>query len=288
MIMIFPHVFLLLLLPLSLNSISTRISASSFSSAPSLAPSSVHGTCDRSCLNRTQVPYPFGFSAGCEIQLNCEETGEITIGQFQVQNVTEDSILINIPPNCNRTIQDLDQLRGDNFAITWRNGLIFDNCSEPVNGCAIPMELIETKLKMNSCIDIHSSNMSCYSNASSENSEFFELDHLKQIKCGVVFSSIAALDDTRRGRDNNTNTNNSSSLSTALLLNFQMLELEWWLEGPCDCDKSAKCTNFSIPSGGQGYRCRCNEGFAGNGFNASGGCKRGNQFFRFYSFYGLV
>ncbi|KAL3525748.1 hypothetical protein ACH5RR_014120 [Cinchona calisaya] len=277
MIMIFPRSFFLLS-PLFLISIFTGVSSSSSSSsssAPLVAPSE----CNRNCRNMTHVPYPFGFSSGCEIQLYCSETGKIRIGQFGVQNLTADSILINFPPSCNRTVQDLNELQGNNFAMTWRNGLLFDNCSQPVNGCAIPMVLLKSKLNMNSCTDIHSNNMSCYSVSDANySSEFLEYNHLNQTNCGVVFSSIVVALDTRadNGTNNDNNNNNSlnSSLSTELLLKFQTVELGWWLQGSCNCDKFATCTNFSIPSGDQGYRCRCNEGFAGNGFNNSGGCDR--------------
>ncbi|KAL3525745.1 hypothetical protein ACH5RR_014117 [Cinchona calisaya] len=223
--------------------------------------------CDRHCGNGTAVPYPFGFSSGCEIQLNCSESGEIRIGQFKVHNLTEDSILIHLPVDCTRTIQELDQLQGDNFAMTRRNGLLFVNCSGPENTCVIPTALLNSELNMNSrCSDISSKNMSCYSDSNWKSSEFLEYNHLKQIiKCDLLLSSFAVALDT--SRDNNNNDNSPS-------LNFQTMELRWWLEGPCNCGKFANCTTFSIPRGGHGYRCRCNEGFAGNGFYAGGGCKR--------------
>lgn len=273
-----PFIILLLFLPLlSISISSTRISAAaasssspSSSSAPS--PSSAPRTCDRRCGNNSQVQYPFGFSPGCDIQLNC--TGgsrEIAIGRFKVQNVTGDSLLINFPLDCNRKINDLNQLGGHNFAMTWRNGLLFDRCLVPVNGCAVPVALLNSTLDMKECSGLHSNNTSCYSGAGKNSSEFFDIDHLKQISCGVVFSSIAvALADKNYG-------SNRSSVSTALLLNFQTLELGWWLDGPCHCHESATCTNISTPSGGQGYRCRCNEGFVGDGFADGGGCKRASN-----------
>ncbi|KAM2134721.1 hypothetical protein ACFX1R_004705 [Malus domestica] len=35
------------------------------------------------------VRYPFGFSPGCQIRLNCSENNKITLGKFRVQNVTQ-------------------------------------------------------------------------------------------------------------------------------------------------------------------------------------------------------
>ncbi|XP_027153519.1 wall-associated receptor kinase-like 14 [Coffea eugenioides] len=269
-VFVFTRLIILLFLPLLLISISsTRISAASFSSS-SLSPSSAPGTCHRGCGNKSQVQYPFGFSPGCDIQLNCTgHSGEITIGQFQVQNVTGNSLLIHLPPNCSRKISDLNQLEGPNFAMTRRNGLLFDRCRVPVNGCAVPMTLLNSTLDVKeSCSGGHDNNTSCYSGASKNSSKFFDSDHLKQINCTVVYSSIAvALDDTN-------DDDNRSSVSTALLLNFQTLELGWWLDGPCNCHESASCTNVSTPRRRQGYRCRCKEGFVGDGFADGGGCKR--------------
>ncbi|GFY86124.1 protein kinase superfamily protein [Actinidia rufa] len=52
-------------------------------------------TCGFGPLKRLQ--YPFGFSSGCPIQLNCSGNGTAMIDEFPVQSVSSDSILIKIP-----------------------------------------------------------------------------------------------------------------------------------------------------------------------------------------------
>jgi serine/threonine protein kinase len=52
------------------------------------------------------------------------------------------------------------------------------------------------------------------------------------------------------------------------------MELGWWLEGPCECSIHAVSENVSINSNYTGCRCRCNDGFIGDGFSAGYGCNR--------------
>nr|GMD48638.1 wall-associated receptor kinase-like 14 [Ipomoea batatas] len=64
-----------------------------------------------------QVPFPFGFSSGCEIPLNCTESDEtMHIGEFPVYNITSDTIMVNFPQNCLRPIEAMKPLFTDNFA----------------------------------------------------------------------------------------------------------------------------------------------------------------------------
>ncbi|KAL3526716.1 hypothetical protein ACH5RR_011372 [Cinchona calisaya] len=253
MIMIFPT-FFILLLPLLVTSIPINVFSSLLTSPP----------CNPHCGNNTSVPYPFGFSPGCGIQLNCSETGKIKIGKFQVQNVTSDSILINLPANCSRNIADLKQLQGENFAMTSRNGFLLDNCKPPLNDCAIPIGLLKAKLQINSCSDNSSNSMSCYSDGyqNISNNLFLKYDNLKKINCTVLFSSIAVAVDS--SADNN----------TQMSLDFQTVALGWWVQGMCACHHFATCNNFSIPNRRSGYRCKCNQGYAGDGFLAGGGCRK--------------
>lgn len=56
---------------------------------------------------------------------------------------------------------------------------------------------------------------------------------------------------------------------------FRKLELGWWLEGDCRCDSNASCTRLWSPATGRpGFRCRCEEGFHGDGFLDGMGCRR--------------
>ncbi|KAL3643820.1 hypothetical protein CASFOL_011752 [Castilleja foliolosa] len=244
------------MLPLSLSSLAQSINSSN---------------CIQSC-GENRVQYPFGFSDDCKIKLNCStSSGDIRIGDFSVRNVTSDQILINFPANCSRPIGDLSQFYGANFAPTWRNGLLFENCSSsPSNDCVVPSRLLSTT-GIENCnsgsgnTDRH--NISCYSGGLNDNSsEFLDYDTIRgNGNCGVVFSSIMV------GLNKNSSLANESS---SIPLDFQIVELGWWINGSCDCHPDASCSQ--VTNGGQGFRCKCNEGFIGDGFAAGGdGCQRG-------------
>ncbi|CAI9110056.1 OLC1v1010018C1 [Oldenlandia corymbosa var. corymbosa] len=240
--------------------------------------------CKRTYLGENQklaaVQYPFGFSRGCEIQLNLSDAGTIKVRDFEVLNVTSDNILVNLPASCNRSIEELRQLNGPNFYITWRNGLLLDNCRSPVNGCALPISLLKSHVGRKTCHGGGGANsMSCYSDALL-NDTFLEVDDIEKTNCKVVFSSIAmGLDRSFQSLGNSQDGdggNLTNSTTTSLLLNFQTLELGWWLDGECNCSEFATCTNFTVPTGGQGYRCKCNPGYVGDGFTGgddSQGCR---------------
>ena len=57
-------------------------------------------------------------------------------------------------------------------------------------------------------------------------------------------------------------------------LQFQLLELGWWLEGPCQCSPNATCTNVTVAAGKFGFRCHCPQGYQGDGFLNGTGCRR--------------
>ncbi|GFQ01924.1 wall-associated receptor kinase-like 14 [Phtheirospermum japonicum] len=228
-------------------------------------------TCIQSC-GETPVQYPFGFSDKCEIKLNCStSSGDIRIGDFSVRNVTSDQILINLPANCSRPIGDLSQFYGANFAPTWRNGFLLENCSSaPSNDCVVPSRLLSTT-GFENCnsgsgnTDHH--NISCYSGGLNDNSSDL-LDYAKirgNGHCGVLFSSIMV------GLNKNSSLINESS---SIPLDFQIVELGWWVNGSCGCHPNASCSQ--VANGRHlGFRCKCNQGFTGDGFAAGGnGCRR--------------
>ncbi|KAK2446363.1 wall-associated receptor kinase [Trifolium repens] len=67
-----------------------------------------------------------------------------------------------------------------------------------------------------------------------------------------------------------------NSLDSAVSLEVATIELGWWLHGDqCLCSDHANCTQIRSPiDGNAGFRCRCNEGFAGDGFLAGNGCRK--------------
>ncbi|KAF8410603.1 hypothetical protein HHK36_003135 [Tetracentron sinense] len=206
--------------------------------------------------NRLQ--YPFGFSDDCKICLNCSEKGDILIGEFQVQNVTSDSLLINLPAQCNRPIQSLEQLFGRNYRPTMKNELLLQNCSAAVSRCVTPTTLKQSEFDLRGC-DSKSDNISCYSEEDKVTG-FMTSDYRNRSHCGFLLSSIFI------------EPNKNSKVS----LEFQTIQLEWWLEGNCDaCSENSTCTTIESPFNGKpGFRCQCNEGFKGDGFKAGGGCRK--------------
>ncbi|KAF7115774.1 hypothetical protein RHSIM_RhsimUnG0047800 [Rhododendron simsii] len=223
------------------------------------------GTAARGNMNR--VPNPFGFSPGCGIPLKCTGTGQIKIGTFQVQNITSDSILIDFPAKCGRTVRQTEQLFGPNYALTRQNGLLLINCTSQLKGCIIPTAMVETRYGSLDC-GFRSDNVSCYSRTDA-GSGFISYDSLTRSGCGKVYSSIAEVDV---GGDDDAGRNSTVSLQ------FQAAELGWWLGGGCNCSAEAECTNVTVPGGGSGYRCQCREGFAGDGFGGGGGrCQKGES-----------
>lgn len=224
--------------------------------------------CNRNCSSardrnntKPRVPYPFGFSPGCEIQLNCSRTGEIKIGDFVVRNLTSDSILIDIPGNCNRSIRSLEQLFGRNYRMTTRNGLLLRNCGSIIRECTVPGKMLNTEFGNETCVSDDS--MSCYSDAYN-NVTFLNLDAIKKYGCGEIYSSIAF--------------DSPSSWEMPLGPKLQSAELGWWLEGKsCKCSRNSKCTTVSLGGNGgvAGYRCQCMDGYVGDGFIAGDGCRKG-------------
>ncbi|KAL0424578.1 UNVERIFIED_CONTAM: Wall-associated receptor kinase-like 14 [Sesamum radiatum] len=224
--------------------------------------------CYQSC-GTTHVSYPFGFSDGCKIKLNCtsRDSGAIMINDFRVENVTSDQILISVPPKCNRPIEELSGLFGTNFAPTWRNGILLENCSARVNDCVIPSRLVRSRIGFD-CDSGEGTdyyNVSCYSVGLDDVSEFLDFGKVTaKGNCSALFSSIMV--DSNDG-------GNSFSGSSPISLDFQTAELGWWVDGGCDCDPNASCTR--VTHGGQmGYRCKCKKGYAGDGFAEGKRCRK--------------
>ncbi|CAA2981305.1 wall-associated receptor kinase-like 14 [Olea europaea subsp. europaea] len=234
--------------------------------------------CDRSCgVVKTSMPYPFGFSDGCGIKLNCTD-GNIKIGDFLVENVTSDNIMINLPAKCNRSIEELTRLFGPNYALTWRNGLLLQNCSSPVGDCVIPSIVTKSHFSGFDGCGSPLDSINCYSGTGG-GTDFLNYGDVRERRnCSILFSSIAV------DLNENGNTNNSSgtSGSSAMELNFQKVELGWWLEGFCNnsksrnCHPNANCTDV-LYGNTAGFRCKCNPGYAGDGFagDDAKGCWKG-------------
>ena len=78
----------------------------------------IPNNCNQSCPGSefTQVPYPFGFSSGCKIQLNCTSNGTVSIGEFPVWQFSSDGLLVNLSTKCGRIADALSVSYSDNYA----------------------------------------------------------------------------------------------------------------------------------------------------------------------------
>lgn len=222
--------------------------------------------CAKSCgaVSPKDLPSPFGFSAGCQIQLNCT-AGTMFLNEFPVQSISNKTILINIPAKCNRPIGILRHLITQNYAPTSRNGILLQNCSNPITACVIPYINLQTHLQLQDC-GSYNDNISCYTERNNQ-SRFIDYANLTKTGCKSLFSAIST-----------ESVDNSSSVS----LDVQVVQLEWWLHGNCECSANARCIPIESQSG---YRCDCLEGFIGDGYRS---CRRGmygrRSFLNFYFF----
>lgn len=225
--------------------------------------------CNRSCGKHT-VAYPFGFSDGCDIKLNCSiNSDKIEIGGFHVENVTSDRMLVSILADCNRSYAEFARLFSDNFAPTLRNGLLFSGCKSNVSDFGIP-EVLRYKFEGKTC---DRKNVSCYAIGPDDVGKVF-LDYTnvtKRVHCNNWFSSI---------RVDSNGSANTMSRSSSLSLDFEMLELGWWVNGGCHCNPNATCDKVAY-GGKRGFRCKCKESYSGDGFINGIGCIKGLLMFLF-------
>ncbi|KAL9327010.1 hypothetical protein ACSQ67_007655 [Phaseolus vulgaris] len=217
--------------------------------------------CTRSC-GQHSLQYPFGFSSGCKLKLNCSNDNiKIKIGEFEVQNITSDSILVSLPVKCNRSMGIVDPLFGVNFAPTFNNSFLLQGCKSKLNGCDIPpSSFVGEHNPVEGCgRKNESEDFICFTQLqrNSSREDVLAQRDLKGSGCSFLFSALAY--DKSKGKE--------------LLLQLQMLELGWWLKGSCNCSNNASCSKIKLAGGEQGYRCQCHQGFVGDGFKDGDGCR---------------
>lgn len=234
---------------------------------------STTASCNRSCGSKT-LPYPFGFSPSCDIRLNCTN-GTAVVGEFPVQSVSSETVTLTITAKCNRSVQTLSKLFSKNYAPTSRNAILLQNCSEPMPPCTLPATIaVQTHFESPDCeANNNTNNISCYTGGKER--AFMDQNIVTKRNCQYFVSSISA----------------ESFNDSALSLEVQVVELGWWLDGGCQCSDRANCSKLVAPATGQpSFRCRCNDGYEGDGYRAGTGCRKGqsrllgNSFFNEYYF----
>ncbi|CAD5326759.1 unnamed protein product [Arabidopsis thaliana] len=211
--------------------------------------------CNGICGGLT-LPYPFGFSPGCQIRFNCSAADQrVKIGEFSVQNVTEDSIVVRLPRSCTRKIEDMTPLFGMHFAPTSENSFLMEDCAYKTSGCSINQRFLKNGLKLESCDPTR--NISCFSSntSNSKNSaNFFSMKGLRNSTCSLLLSSMAF---------------DSVGVNAGIAIEVERVRLGWWLTEGCrntTCAENAACTDVRTPDESTGHRCSCLEGYHGDGY----------------------
>lgn len=221
--------------------------------------------CSKSCGSGHRphdFPHPIGFSAACQIRLNCTRDGAALIGEFPVESINSDHIKVMMGAKCNRRLHAIRQFFSRNYAPTAHNAILLQNCSSPVSSCLLPTTMVQTKFESPNCASVNASSISCYTQ---NGVGFLDLENLTRTHCDYLLSSISA-------------ESLSSNSSAGISLEIQAVELEWWLEGGCrrSCHEDANCTELISPTDGRpSHRCHCPEGLVGDGYSAGTGCRKG-------------
>ncbi|KAK8694812.1 hypothetical protein V6N13_072356 [Hibiscus sabdariffa] len=213
--------------------------------------------CQGSCVTSnfsSPLPFPFGFSPACPIQLNCTPTG-VRIGEFQVLNVTSTDIIVDIPAKCQRPLASISVLFGGNYALSVDNNLLLQNCSNPLpSPCEIRPMFLERSFSLNPCV-ARSDNISCFTGGG----RLLSFEEVNNTQCRFLFSSTSIVVDSTR--------------NSMVSLDLARGNLEWWVQD-CNCDPDANTTDVKNGNDTVGCRCLCREGFEGDGFKEGGGCRR--------------
>ncbi|KAL4593936.1 hypothetical protein ACB092_M005800 [Castanea dentata] len=212
------------------------------------------------------VPYPFGFSDSYPIRLNCttkNNRSEIHLEKFPVSSITSKSIFLNLSAECDRPIETIKPLFNlAKYSPTVNNTLLLQNCTTTTttlnDSCVLSTSLFRGQLSPKKC-NSNSDNISCFSAQQSRlTTPFLSLEAVNAKKCKFLFSSMLV---------------NSSALS----LQFQTLELAWWLSGSCAINNTTMCStnsNCESVTGANGFRCSCKDGFRGDGYLHGQGCQK--------------
>lgn len=227
--------------------------------------------CSRTC-GATTLSYPFGFSGACHFPLTCSGDGIVEFLGFSVRNITWDAISVNFPTNCTRSVDEMRPFFGSNHALTPRNGLLLANCTGGGGGgsCVVQPSLTDGRFGVGNCVaksNRNDVNVSCFDvgNDGGVNgtTTVLRYDDVEQLQCRHLLSSIVVV----------TNDGGGGGGGSDISIEFQAVEVGWWVSGTCNCDPNAVCNRV----GSDGFRCRCNPGFSGDGFVAGDGCRNASN-----------
>ncbi|XP_074275232.1 wall-associated receptor kinase-like 14 [Silene latifolia] len=233
-------------------------------------PKAVNGACDGACGGVT-VNYPFGFGSGCKFQINCTKDGKMEFKGYSIRNITWDAIWISLPTKCNRSVEQLRSLFGENYALTSQNGLVLQNCSTKTTssngaGCVVSPKSVETMFGVENCVSNSSDvNVNCFPSTGND-SKVLRYEDIGNLGCKYVLSSMIVLGGGGGGGGNGSD---DGGVGSDVSIEFQAVQVRWWITGTCRCDPNAVCGTV----GSDGFGCMCNAGFVGDGFLDGHGCR---------------
>ncbi|GJU21305.1 hypothetical protein Tco_1154647 [Tanacetum coccineum] len=217
--------------------------------------------CNRSCPNGefNQVPYPFGFSSGCEIQLNCTSNRTVLIGEFPIQQFNSDKLIVTLPTKCGHSADTISHLYSEHHAPMSANAILMENCTEQTTNCMLPVPISQFRTAIVNC-SIHGyGNTSCYA-GDVRTGMFLDYGNVTGMGCRFLLTGFVSKRVGGIGPP--------PSMTRAV-------ELGWWVKGSCNCSDGADCTQIVSPvDGSDGFRCNCKSGLEGDGYKSSIGCQK--------------
>ncbi|XP_021758697.1 putative receptor-like protein kinase At3g47110 [Chenopodium quinoa] len=105
--------------------------------------------------------------------------------------------------------------------------------------------------------------MSCYDSKNGTlKGELLRYEGVIDSRCDLLYSSIV-VDSFVSGGNPDT------------WLEFEAVQVGWWINGECRCHEKARCIQVA---GASGFRCQCDEGFIGDGFIDGESCRNEKYF----------
>ncbi|CAL4905239.1 unnamed protein product [Urochloa decumbens] len=183
-----------------------------------------------------------------------------------VSNVTARALFLTLRPDCSRRLDaSVKELFTDNYAPGPQNALVVSSCNNAAargHNCSVhPATYLN-------------SSSYCFHGAKAENFSCVQPPIPPSGNRFLNETEILALGSECTGLVSAASLWDTPAPAPALVRG--VMELEWWILGPCRCSPRADCTSVTTPTAElEGFRCECIEGFVGDGFAAGAGCQRG-------------
>ncbi|XP_078177434.1 cysteine-rich receptor-like protein kinase 6 [Carex rostrata] len=161
-----------------------------------------------------------------------------------------------MPANCTRPVTSVSAFFSTNYALTHRNSLFLRGCAPSATSpCLVPSMIVSQMSNQTAC-GPKEDNLTCFYN--STGMYLTEDGVFHKSLCGALFTSMLYEPD----------------VTGQTVLALGIVEIGWWMTGNCHCAANASCTRLESKVK-DGYWCKCDEGFIGDGFADGDGCRKG-------------